>query len=273
MINMRYLKSKEMEFTEDELFDEEINKAIKENNPFVLQEQLGLSLEKAAEICEEVRLYGKISLRNLKTIMFARDRKVLDIEIEKVTTVDLASEGLDIELENFNNSMLNNNDSAVKVEGRNSEGKKVVLYYYPGTIIKHKYDMNRQMRIYNENGDVEAVQEQMVFSEGIIGIAVYALAAYRYDEEGNKKFAIYDDDIYGGRYFEYDEEGNIRYFIAENDYRYLNRDMVERLHKAFNATRDDFVNLDNSVLEKNLELFSGEMYKRVDNDISVYDER
>ena len=67
--------------------------------------------------------------------MFARDRKVLDIEIEKVTTVDLASEGLDTELENFNNSMLNNNDSAVKVEGRNSEGKKVVLYYYPCSII------------------------------------------------------------------------------------------------------------------------------------------
>ena len=48
--------------------------------------------------------------------------------------------------------------------------------------------------------------------------------------------------------------------------------MIERLHKAFNATREDFVNLDNSVLEKNLKLFSGEMYKRVANDISVYDE-
>lgn len=273
MINMRCLKTKEIEFTEDELFDEKINKAIKENNPFVLQEQLGFILEKAAEICEEVRLYGKISLRNLKTIMFARDRKVLDIEIEKVTTVDLTSEGLDKELENFNNSMLNNNDSAVKVEGRNSEGKKVILYYYPGSIIKDRYDINRQMRVYNENGDVEAAQEQVIFSDGMISVGASALAAYRYDEEGNKKFAIYDDDIYGGRYFEYDEEGNIRYLIVENDYRYLKRDMVERLHKAFNATRDDFVNLDNSVLEKNLKLFSGEMYKRVANDISVYDER
>lgn len=50
----------------------------------MLQEQLGISLEKATEICEEVKLYGKISLRNLKTIMFAKDRKVLDIKIDRV---------------------------------------------------------------------------------------------------------------------------------------------------------------------------------------------
>ena len=273
MYNARYKMLKKFELTEDESFDEKINNAIRDNDPCMLQEQLGISLEKAAEICEEIRLYGKISLRNLKTIMFARDRKVLDIKIDKVTPVELASEKLEPEFEFFNNSMLDQNDSAVKVEGRNSEGKRVVLYYYPGNLIKHEYDINRQMRIYNEQGDIEALQEQIIFAGGLVGSPISAVAAYRYDENGNKKFGLYEDEYYGGRYFEYDEDRKMRYLLTEGEIRHVNRDMMERLSRAFSTTRSDFINLDNSSLEDNLKLFSGENYKEIKIDRVNRDER
>ena len=270
---MEKSKVENLDFIDEEQFDEDIRDAIHDFDPNWLRRNLNISLEKASEICEEVRLRGKISLRNLKLIMFARDRNVLDVSIDKVTNVNLASENLEKEFEFFNNDMLDKNDSAVKVEGKNWEGKRVVIYYYPGSIISDEFEIFRQMRTYNENGDVESVESQMVFADGTMGTNIAGLAAYKYDENGNKKFGIYQDEVYGGRYFEYDEDGKMSYLLVERDYRNLSTDMQTRLVKAFAAKKADFMYLDNSVLEDKLYLFSGEMYKSVEDDKRVYDER
>ena len=253
--------------------DDEIGKSIESNNPFWLNEYLGISLEKASEICEEFRLNKKISLRNLKTIMFARDRKKLDISTEKVSAIDLGVEELEGELDFFNNQMLDENDSAVKVEGKNSEGKKVVLFYYPGSLIKGQYNLFRQIKIYNEHDDVEALQERVLFANGAISSPVCALVAYKYDANGKKIFSIYDDEVYGGRYHEYDRNGKIVYLVGENDYRNITTEMATRLSAAFCATRHDFENMDNSVLEEKIDMLNGNIHQRVNNDDKIYDDR
>ena len=264
---------KKIEFTEEELFDKDITDAILEDDPIWLNENLGISLEKASEICEELKLYGKISIRNLKTIMFARDRMFLDIDIDKVTTVDLEKEDLEPEFEFFNNKMKEKNNSAVKVEGINSDGKRVVLYYYPCSIVKDKYNIYRQMRVYNEHDDVEAIQENVVFANGRIGSNITALAAYKYDENGNKKFGLYDDEYYGGRYFEYDENGKMRYLVLQREYRKVPPELSKKLLVAFDVDKTDFECMDNSVLQKNLKLFKGDTYKTIGKDSRNHDDR
>ena len=73
--------------------------------------------------------------------------------------------------------------------------------------------------------------------------------------------------------FEYDEDGKMRYLVTESEIKNMNRDMMERLSRAFSTSRSDFINLDNSSLEDNLKLFSGENYKEIKIDRVNRDER
>ena len=73
--------------------------------------------------------------------------------------------------------------------------------------------------------------------------------------------------------FYQDGNGKIVYLVGENDYRNITTEMATRLSAAFCATRHDFENMDNSVLEEKIDMLNGNIHQRVNNDDKIYDDR
>lgn len=138
-----------------------------------------------------------------KETLIDRDKKVLGLKNCEISEVYVGDLKLDQEFENYNAEILENTEVTV-MQGIDKEGKKNILYYY-----MDDFDTVRQMRIFNQYGDIESMSRQAIFSDGRCEHIDDAVIVYQYDKHGNKKIGLYQDDIEGMRYFEYGKEGNI----------------------------------------------------------------
>ena len=130
---------------------------------------------------------------------------------------------LDEEFGNYNADILYLNEDIEDVtvmEGIEEQGNKEILYYYPYEDYTGEQTMVRQMRRFNENGDIVIMKrEQMKFNKE--GLSEYGdiidsgSIVYKYDENGKKTVGLYVDDLIGAKYFEYDEDGKIKLSISE----------------------------------------------------------
>lgn len=74
----------------------------------------------------------------------------------------------------------------------------------------------RQIRCFNENGDIESMTRGFLDSNGEYEECDSGLIVYQYDKAGNKKIALYQDDLIGLEYFEYDKDGSIKLSISDD---------------------------------------------------------
>lgn len=129
---------------------------------------------------------------------------------------------LDEEFGNYNADILYINEDIEDVtvmEGIDVQGNKEILYYYPYKDYTGEQTMVRQIRTFNENGDIVSMKRgQMKFNDE--GLSEYddidsGSIVYKYDENGKKAVGLYVDDLIGAKYFEYDEDGKIKLSISE----------------------------------------------------------
>ncbi len=129
---------------------------------------------------------------------------------------------LDEEFGNYNADILYVNEDIEDVtvmEGIDEQGNKEILYYYPYEDYTDEQTMVRQIRTFNENGDIVSMKRgQMKFNNE--GLSEYdgidsGSIVYKYDENGKKTVGLYVDDLIGAKYFEYDENGKIKLSISE----------------------------------------------------------
>ena len=200
---------------EEKTIDKQIQEAIHDVNPIVLKDLIGISDEVVREIYSSLRNNGKLSVDVLQEILIARDKKILGIkkcEVSKVKAEDLQ---LDEEFRNYNADIfpdIGDEKDITIVQGKDKDGKKRILYYYT----HDNYNWaNRQMRTFNQHGDIESMHRQCIFEDGKY-YTDNALIVYKYDRQGNKKAGLYQDDLMGIEYFEYDKKGNILLSIAED---------------------------------------------------------
>lgn len=138
----------------------------------------------------------------LQEILIARDRKVLGLkkyDIKRVKAEDLQ---FDDEMRMYNGE-IQENDEITVVHGKDKNGKDNVLYYYSDDMA------TRQQRIFNEHGDVESMYRHTMFKDGRLEYIDNALVSYKYDNQGKKKVALYQDDLAGMTYYEYDRDGDV----------------------------------------------------------------
>ena len=176
-----------------------------------------LELEFQGNIFDEK---GMISSQFLRAVMMRRDEIVYELEDIQ------AEEGLEYEdIENkfelqpeeitYNEDMRNSKDITV-VQAREKDGRPMTFYYYYANS-NSANGVNRQMRTHNET--ISRVERAGCYvskqhygdTEGkyhaSIGYVDGSLLYTMKNQQGNKSFALYQDDIVGCKYFEYDKDG------------------------------------------------------------------
>jgi len=144
----------------------------------------------------------------LQEILIARDKKVLGLKQYDISTVKVEDLDFDEEMRMYN-SEVQEQDEITVVRGKDKNGKDNVLYYYSS------FGVTRQQRVFNAHGDVESMYRHAMFEDGRLEYIDNALASYKYDNQGRKKAALYQDDIAGMTYYEYDKDGDVSIAIQE----------------------------------------------------------
>ncbi len=145
----------------------------------------------------------------LQEILIARDKKVLGLKKYDISRVKSGELVLDDELRQYN-SEIEDEEEITVVRGKSKDGKDNVLYYYSSN------DMaTRQQRTFNEHGDIESMHRYAMFMDGRLSYIDNAVISYKYDGKGNKKAALYQDDIAGMTYYEYDKDGDVSIYVQD----------------------------------------------------------
>lgn len=208
--------------------DEKINYYINNDKFVELRDLLGLTDEVMAKIFCCKYSEEEIPVEILQKILIARDKKDMEKEGGKTLSTEVL-EGKEIDLEdefrNYNIE-IEENEYVIVVRAKTKDGKDRVLYYYNDS---NNDWTTRQERIYNSNGDIESMHRYLMtdrlenVEKGLVGeqdrLSLTnidtAILSYKYDEKGNKKVALYQDDLTGMEYYEYDKNGNIKLGISK----------------------------------------------------------
>ncbi len=210
--------------------DERITKALYEDkNAEELKEIFGFDDDYIKIIQEEIDS-GEISKTTCMDLLLIRDEKVLGLNYTNIRLSDgkkLAKQmeyynmdedvlKLDEEMQMYNTEMeeaLTRTGNFLVVEAIDKDGKRNMLYYYSDPSYTF---VNRQQRVFNEHGDLENMYRHTMYNDGRLYYIDNALLSYQYDSHGNKKCALYQDDLIGSTYYEYDKDGKIVLTVQED---------------------------------------------------------
>lgn len=200
------------------VLDKQISKALSEDsNPAILKDLIGISDELVSQIKRDIVCNKEILNCYLYEILIARDKKVLGLKNCETLEIRAKDLKLDEGFENYNAEILEaaeDQGEIIIMKGTDKDGKKNILYYYDVEL--NNYWVNRQMRIFNQYGDIESMSRQAMFSDGRCEHIDDAVIVYQYDKHGNKKAALYQDDLEGMQYLEYDKAGNLTLRITKD---------------------------------------------------------
>lgn len=214
----------------EQSIDQRITKALYEDkNAEELKEIFGFDDDYVKIIQEEIDS-GEISKTTCMDLLFIRDEKVLGLNYTNIRLSDgkkLAKQmeyynidedvlKLDEEMQMYNKEMeeaLTKNGNFMVVEAIDKDGKRNMLYYYSDPSYTF---VNRQRRVFNEHGDLENMYRHTMYNDGRLYYIDNALLSYQYDSHGNKKCALYQDDLIGNTYYEYDKDGKIALTVEKD---------------------------------------------------------
>lgn len=191
--------------------DERIRQAFQGSNPEIIEDLIDLSTFEGTQIWNRLILEGELSAGLLQDILIARDKKVLGLKNCEISEVYAEELKLEEEFAAYNVDIPQDSEITV-IQGKDKNGKNNICIYYAD--YKNNW-ATRQQRIFNENGDIESMHRQTIFSDGRCEHIDDAIMVYDYDRHGNKKAGLYRDDLTGMKYFEYDKAGNIKLEVAE----------------------------------------------------------
>lgn len=150
--------------------------------------------------------------------LIEQDKERLGIKKAKVYNTfrkDLDGK-LDSEFRNHNADICYNGkptDKVMVMAGVDKEGKKQMIYYYSTSNFP---EIHSQQRSYNLKGEIELLQRKILSDNGKYENLDSGSIVYQYNRDGNKKLALYEDDLVGVEYFEYDKDGSIKLSISDD---------------------------------------------------------